>query len=130
LSGRIVLAAVLVLSGCVANSVGQALYPGAQSFSYAAAATGSTNTYACAPTGPGGATPQLRAQAMHRFFETESGRFADAQVAEMMKTAGSATEAQMQAGGARLDAATNAFADRMFKEGDTRFKCVLAATDS
>jgi hypothetical protein len=121
--------AALVLSGCVANTVGQTLYPGAQSFSFRQAATGSTNTYACAPQGPGGATPQVRAQAMHRFFEGESNRFAEAQVAAMMETAGSASEAQMQAGGARLDAATDAFADRMFDEGNKRFKCVLTATE-
>ena len=126
--GAVVVVA-LVLAGCnTAAPVqpAQPVQPAGQAFSYST--KDSVNTYTCAPKGPGGATPQARAKAMHSHFQAETDRFAEKQTADMMKAYNTQDPAQIKASEKRLDAAARAFADRMYSEGDSKFKCVLSSS--
>ena len=123
--GAVVIVA-LVLAGCNTASPVQTARPAGQSFIYSTKE--SVNTYTCAPNGPGGATPEARAKAMHSYFQAETDRFAEKQTADMMKAYNTQDPAQIKASEKRLDAAASAFADRMYNEGDSKFKCVLSSS--
>ena len=115
-----------MLTGCNTTAPVKTVAPAGQAFSYST--KDSVNTYTCAANGPGGATPEARAKAMHSYFEAETDRFAEKQTADMMKAYNTQDPAQIKASEKRLDAAASAFADRMYNEGDSKFKCVLSSS--
>ena len=124
----VVVVAALVLAGCNPQAPVQTAPTSGQSFSYASKASDTVNTYTCAAKGPGGGTAEARSKAMHAFFEAETTAFAARQTADMMQAYGTNDPAKIKASEQRLDKAADAFADRMYSEGDAKFKCVLSSS--
>ncbi len=116
-------AVLAVLSGCGPEFVANTLYPDGEVFQFRSSDGDSLMKYACAASGPGGATAKIRAAAAHRHFERENERFAQSAAQGMIDDI---SAGKSDAGiAAKLDRDSDAFGDNIFNDLERRFACAM-----